>query len=109
MSEYMEIMSAWADETEQVIEGFKSLFPSTTEGYMKFLFAVHYMALGECQRRNIPPEAFLQAVPSIVSYWHKAGRPEGVELLCLSSFDMEAIVERMKREQAGGEKPSSDA
>jgi hypothetical protein len=110
----MAIMEAWADETDGVHEAFRSLFPSTTEGYMKFLFALHYMAMAECCQRKISPEAFLQIVPAIVGHWFNAGKPEGVELLCITGFDMETLKERLAEAMRDkpldmGEKPSSDA
>jgi hypothetical protein len=110
LPEYTAILSAWADEAAELGDGFKSLFPKTTEGYMKYLFTLHFLVLNECLKRGIPEDAFIGAMPSIIGSWCHAGKPEGVELLCITGEDLKGLVERMRENQQNmGEKPSSDA
>jgi hypothetical protein len=104
--EYKAIMSDWVDESAELRRGFKALFASTTEGDMRYLFTLHYMVTAECIKRNIPEEIFNQAIPSIMASWFAAGKPEGMELLCLNGKDMREFV-KMIRDMKG--KPSSDA
>ena len=103
-------LKEWVAETEPLIEGFKSLFPGTTEGFIKYLFALNYAVMGECLKRGIPEEAFHRAVPIIVSAWFAADKPEGVELLCISGDWIKEILECIRaKDSAEGPKPSSNA
>jgi hypothetical protein len=109
LASYAAMMQEWADETDGIHEAFKSLFAGTTEGYMKYLFALHYMAVFECEKRNIPQGAFLQSIPMIVGHWYKAGKPEA-EFLVVDADEMEAMMKHLKeRLQGEAGKPSSDA
>jgi hypothetical protein len=109
-SAYTAMMKAWAEEADGVQAAFRSLFAGTTEGYMKFLFTLHYMTVQESLRRGIPPDQFNEILPSIVGAWYKAGKPEGVELMCITGSSLEELMERIRNKDAGWDaKPSSDA
>ena len=103
--EYVALLTEWTDEADVLADGFRSLFPNTTEGTMKFLFTLNFMVLEECTKRGIPESRFFDLLPGILGTWHMAGKPEG-EILCVSSDSMKALVEMLKRVAS---KPSSDA
>ena len=107
--EYEGIMSAWVDEVAPLTDGFASLFPETTEGRLKYLFAVNYMQLAVCFKLGIQPEQFSTAVQGIVGTWFVSGKPEGVEILCISPELVDVLKRHMaaKRKDEGG-KPSSE-
>ena len=108
--EYKAIMTAWTDEAGELCECFRSLFPRTKEGQLKYLFAVNYMVMGAHVGLGVPEEAFSDFVRTIVGAWFAAGQPEDFEIGCLTASAVEELQARLRAiKESGSGKPSSDA
>ena len=108
--EYRAVMAAWTDEAGDLCQGFRSLFPETKEGQMKYLFAVNFMVMETRLSLGVPEEAFTQFVTTMVGAWFAAGKPKNFEIGCLTATSVEELQERLRKiKQMASDKPSSDA
>ena|SRR5215831_5104242 len=98
-NQYVEEMGRWVDEADKLADGFKALFPKTSEGTMRYLFTLHYMQAEFCQFCNIEMEDFGQYVTFMVALWHKMGRPDPAGL---SSEVMSEMFKRIKVKREKG-------
>ena len=87
-------VARWLDEAHDVMDAFRSMFPEGALGDLKYIFTVHAMMERYCIERRVPPEAFHEFVPTLVGFWHAAGKPP--------DFDFGVVTVSHPPEEKGG-------
>lgn len=80
LNDYAQLMDAWFDELTPVVDAFKRSFPTSAEGFLKYMFALHMMESAVCYDMEIPLAIFHDVVASATAAWCAAGKPSNLHI-----------------------------
>lgn len=79
MEEYVKLLSDWFDEAANMEKSIHSMFASTSEGFLKYLFTLHVMMKHFTETYEVPDALFVPTVEKMVAVWFAYGKPENMQ------------------------------